>query len=168
MDLDVDTTTCRSVEAARLELAPIEPSWILRGAPRARCAVLSRSRDRSASTVVWDCTAGEFNWTYTDDETVHILEGEAIIDDGSGPRTMRPGDVVLFHAGSTWRWRVPTYVKKVAFLRLPIPRSTILGIRAVRKLKGALSGKPQRQAIMCLAAVSASELGAYASDLAIF
>jgi uncharacterized cupin superfamily protein len=166
MDLDADTANSPSVEAARLQPAPIEPSWILGGAPRARCAVLSRSRDRSACTVVWDCTAGEFNWSYLDDETVHILEGEAIVDDGSGPRTIRPGDVVLFHAGSTWRWRVPTYVKKVAFLRLPIPRPTILGIRAFRKLKGVLSGKPQQPALACMATWWAAGLSAFASDSA--
>jgi uncharacterized cupin superfamily protein len=131
-----------SIEAACLELSPIEPAWIVGGAPRARCAELSRSRDGSAFTVVWDCTAGEFNWSYDEDETVHILEGEAIIDDGSGPRTIRPGDVVLFDAGSTWRWRVPVYVKKVAFLRFPMPRPAVRGVRALRKLKHVLTGKP--------------------------
>jgi uncharacterized cupin superfamily protein len=166
MNFDADTAPSPSVEAASLKPAPIEPSWILGGAPRARCAVLSRSRDKSASTVVWDCTAGEFNWSYIDDETVHILEGEAIVDDGSGPRTIRPGDVVLFHAGSTWRWRVPKYVKKVAFLRLPIPRPTILGIRAFRKLKGILSGKPQQPALACLATCCAAELSTLVSDYA--
>ncbi len=69
----------RSIDGVRIERSPIAPSWILAGAPQARCAELSRSRDGSAVTLLWDCTAGEFEWTYLDDETVHILEGEAII-----------------------------------------------------------------------------------------
>jgi uncharacterized cupin superfamily protein len=124
-----------SIGEVRLQSAPIEPAWIIAGAPRARSGVLSRSSDRSAVTMVWDCTAGEFDWTYQDDETVHILEGEAIIDDGTGPRNILPGDVVLFRAGSTCRWRVPVYVRKVAFLRVPMPRLVIRTIRVLRKLK---------------------------------
>jgi uncharacterized cupin superfamily protein len=124
-----------SIGDVRLQSAPIESTWIIAGAPRARSAVLSRSSDKSAVTMVWDCTAGEFDWTYQDDETVHILEGEAIIDDGTGPRSILPGDVVLFRAGSTCRWRVPVYVRKVAFLRVPMPRLVIRVIRALRKLK---------------------------------
>lgn len=128
------------IEAARLELAPIEPSWIVAGAPQARCAELTRSRDGAAATFVWDCTAGEFDWSFAADETVHILEGEVIVDDGSGPQTLRPGDVALFHAGSTCRWRVPAYVKKLAFLRDPTPRPAMLAIRGWRKLKGLARG----------------------------
>ncbi len=124
-----------AIDAARLDLAPIEPSWIIAGSPQARCAELTRSRDGTAATFVWDCTAGEFDWTFAGDETVHILQGEVIVDDGSGPRTLRPGDVALFHAGSTCRWRVPAYVKKLAFLRDPIPRPAMLAIRGWRKLK---------------------------------
>lgn len=132
----------RSIDGVRLERSPIEPSWILAGAPQARCAELSRSRDGSAVTLLWDCTAGEFEWTYLDDETVHILEGEAIIEDGTGARTIQPGDVVLFHAGSTCRWRVPAYVKKLAFLRVPVPRPAIRVINVARKLRSALSRLP--------------------------
>jgi hypothetical protein len=131
----MQTLESTSIEAAHMQPAPIDPSWIIQGSPRARWAELSRSRDRTASTVLWDCTAGEFNWSYADDETVHILEGEAIIENGSMRRAIRPGDVVLFHAGSIWRWRVPLYVKKVAFLRVVAPRPLVLGLRAWRKLK---------------------------------
>jgi uncharacterized protein len=129
----------KSIEAVRLTSAPIEPSWVVAGAPRARCAELSRSRCGGALTVVWDCTAGDFDWTYTENETVHILEGEAIIDDGTGKRTIRPGDVFLFPAGSTFRWRVPVYVKKLAFLHVPIPPPAFLAVRVMRKL-GRIAG----------------------------
>lgn len=124
-----------AIATARLDDAPINPSWIIDGEPQARCAELSRSRDGTAATFVWDCTAGEFDWTFAGDETVHILEGEVVVDDGLGPRTLRPGDVALFHAGSTCRWRVPAYVKKLAFLRDPIPAPAMLAMRGWRKLK---------------------------------
>jgi len=125
------------IAAARLEPAPIEPSWILDGAPQARCAELSRSRDGTAATFVWECSAGAFDWTFAADETVHILEGEVEVDDGLGARVLRAGDVALFHAGATCRWRVPSYVKKLAFLRDPAPRPVLLAMRVWRRLKGA-------------------------------
>jgi uncharacterized cupin superfamily protein len=125
----------KSIGAVRLRSAPIEPSWIVAGAPRARCAELNRSRDGAAFTLVWDCTAGDFDWIYDQDETVHILEGEAIIDDGSDKRTIGPGDVFLFPAGTTFRWRVPVYVKKLAFLHVPIPAPAFLAVRGLRKLQ---------------------------------
>jgi uncharacterized cupin superfamily protein len=125
----------KSIDAVRLRSAPIEPSWIVAGTPRARCAELSRSPDGANLTLVWDCTAGDFDWIYTDDETVHILEGEAIVDDGSGKRTIGPGDVYLFPAGTTYRWRVPVYVKKLAFLHVPIPAPVFLAARVLRKLQ---------------------------------
>jgi uncharacterized cupin superfamily protein len=131
-----------SIEAARLQPSPIRPAWIIAGEPTARLAELSRARDGSAVTVLWDCTAGEFNWIYREDETVHILEGEATIEDGEVRHTIRAGDVFLFHAGTTWRWRVPKYIKKVAFLRTPIPRPAMLAVRALRKLQGG-SRKPE-------------------------
>lgn len=124
-----------AIEAARLDAAPIEPSWIVAGAPQARCAELSRSRDGTAATFVWDCTAGAFDWRFATDETVHILEGEVVVGDGPDERTLRAGDVALFHAGSTCRWRVPAYVKKLAFLRDPVPRPAMAAIRAWRRVK---------------------------------
>lgn len=161
------TTTENSIAAARLEAAPIEPSWIVAGEPRARCALLNQSRDRTAITLVWDCTAGEFDWTYVDDETVHILEGEVVLDDGSGQRRVGPGDVVLFHAGSTWRWQVPVYVKKVAFLRVPLPRPAVLAVRAWRRLRGLVSLRAAAKGLAtfgCLVNLWAWQLGASLAD----
>lgn len=126
---------CASIDSKRLEPAPIRPEWIRDGAPVARCAELSRSADGAALTAVWDCTAGEFDWYFAGDETVHILAGEVIIDDGAGPRPLRPGDVAFFPAGSTSRWRIPCYVKKLAFCRDPAPRLALLAIKIARRLK---------------------------------
>ncbi|RAK56587.1 cupin domain-containing protein [Phenylobacterium deserti] len=134
------TIAAAAIDAVALEAAPIRPEWIRAGAPQARCTVLSQAADGAALTAVWDCTAGEFDWHFAGDEWVHILEGEVVVDDGSGPRSLRPGDVALFPAGSVSRWRVPTYVKKLAFCRDPMPRPVQKLVQVVRKVKGALRG----------------------------
>ena len=133
--------TIATIDTAQLEAAPIRLEWVVSGKPEARCAELSRSPDGLALSAVWDCTAGEFDWTFGGDETVHILEGEVVVQTPQGPRTLRPGDVALFPAGSTCRWQVPVYVKKLAFCREPTPRTAMLAARVVRKLKTMIGGK---------------------------
>ena len=73
--------------------------------------------------MIWDCTAGKFRWYFGVDETVHILEGEVTVsDDGGNTRTLRAGDIGFFPAGTWMTWRVEKYVRKVAFLRHPLPQ----------------------------------------------
>ena len=62
---------------------PIAADWILEGKPIARIEHLSSSADSTASTYFWDCTAGRFNWFYSFDETLHILEGSVALKDPS-------------------------------------------------------------------------------------
>jgi uncharacterized cupin superfamily protein len=146
---------------ADLKPAPIEPSWVRAGKPQARSADLAHSSDGAAKTLLWECTAGEFDWTYHGDETVHILEGEVIVDDGSGPRTLGPADVALFPAGSTWRWQVPRYVRKVAFLRSPTPLFMRLLMKAKRSLKGLVTRRDwTRAASLIFTVLAAAPAGA--------
>ena len=122
--------------AVDLRSAPINPDWIRGGSPVARNALLSSSRDRAACTLVWDCTPGEFEWRYDSDETVHILEGSVVLDDGCAPpRRVGPGDVVLFPQGAVVRWTVETHVRKLAFFHRPLPAPIALVSRAVGKAK---------------------------------
>ena len=65
---------------------PIEPSWIIEGHPVAQWCVLSKSTDGLASTMVWECSEGKFNWYYDFDETIMILEGSIVLEND----TMRP------------------------------------------------------------------------------
>lgn len=113
-----------AAEAFGMELrdAPIEPSWVLEGEPRARLAEHSRSADEAAITAVWDCTAGRFRWHFHWDETVIILEGEVhvVAEDGS-ERTLKSGDIAYFKGGTWATWSIDTYVKKIAFVRKPFP-----------------------------------------------
>ena len=78
--------TLESAALAALDPAPITPDWILAGTPQARSKVLAKSHDRTSSIMVWECTAGRFNWHYGEDETVVIISGEVFITAGKGKR----------------------------------------------------------------------------------
>lgn len=135
-----------SVHAASLAPAPINPDWILEGAPEARNAILSRSADGTACTIMWSCTAGKFRWIYDFDETIHFLEGWVVIDDGSGPRRLGPGDVVFFPAGTSAAWTVETYVRKLAFCRKALPAPLGAAVNMLRAMKNAMRGAPSEGA----------------------
>ena len=128
--------------AVDLTASPIDPAWVRAGHPVARNALLSQSRDRAACTLVWDCTPGEFEWHYDSDETIHILEGSVVLDDGvAAPRRVGPGDVILFPQGAVVRWTVETHVRKLAFFHRPLPAPLALVSRAVGKAKRAVRGR---------------------------
>ena len=124
-----------------LRPAPIPTPWILDGQPVARNRILSRSGDRTAITVVWDCTAGAFNWFYDSEETIHVLEGTARITFGGRMKTIGPGSVVVFPAGSQARWDVDGYIRKLAIFRQTVPTPFSLTMRAWRRLRSLLPGE---------------------------
>jgi uncharacterized protein len=116
--------------------AGINPEWILEGNPVARNKFLSGSADGTATTWLWDCTAGRFNWYYSIDETVYLIEGSVIIKDHAGQTCqVNAGDTIFFPAGSSAEWTVPNYVRKVAFLRAPLPRQVQFAKRVYHSLK---------------------------------
>lgn len=118
------TLAIHTVPAFRGELPPmpIEPTWIESGSPVARGKILVQSADLCLSSGLWECTAGDFRWTFGWDEFVHILEGEVTIrEEGGETRTLRAGDIAHFPLGLTTHWHVPRYVKKVFTLRTPQP-----------------------------------------------
>lgn len=119
-----------AADEMEMKPSPIEPSWIVAGAPVARLAEHSRGQDDAAMTALWDCTAGAFRWHFGWDETVMILEGEVhIITEDGVERTLNAGDVAYF-AGGTWAtWRIDRYVRKVAFCRKPFPKPLTMAYR---------------------------------------
>lgn len=130
------TAIVQSHVAIELKSSPIEASWILEGSPIARNSELSSSRDGQAMTLVWDCTPGKFMWHYDQDETVHILEGRVVLDEGIGaPRQLGPGDVVFVPAGASVKWHVEEHVRKLAFFRRALPRPVGLAMGAMRRIK---------------------------------
>jgi uncharacterized cupin superfamily protein len=115
---------------------PIEPSWIIEGNPVAQCCVLSRSDDGLATTMVWECSEGKFNWYYDFDETILILEGAIVLEsDILGPTRYGPGDVVFFRDGAHARWHVEGRVRKLAFCRTAQPFALGFALRVFKKVK---------------------------------
>jgi hypothetical protein len=111
-----------NIAESTLRAAPLRPEQIVSGDPVARIVLMDRCADRLNWIDQWDCTAGEFTWDYPDDEMVYVLEGEAIITDADGVVwTLRPGDVVTFRKGTSAHWKVPKYVRKLAFGRRRTP-----------------------------------------------
>ncbi len=92
------------------------------GKPVTKGSVSFQTRDKRMSGGVWSCTAGVFDWTYTGDEMIYILEGEAYIEEESGARHhLRAGDTCFCATGWTAKWTVPKYIKKVFVLRTAEP-----------------------------------------------
>ncbi|WP_036280457.1 cupin domain-containing protein [Methylocystis sp. ATCC 49242] len=121
--------------SVEMQPCPINPAWIIEGAPVARNFILSRSDDGGACTLIWDCTEGVFDWYYDIDETVYVLEGSVIVrDDDRNERRLGPGDHAFFPAGSHAVWRAESYVRKVAFCRNPVPKPIMLATRIAKKL----------------------------------
>jgi uncharacterized protein len=130
---------------------PIEPPWIIEGNPQAQWCVLSQSADGLASTMVWECSEGKFNWYYDFDETVLILEGSIVLESDSMPPTRYgPGDVVFFRDGAHARWHVEGRVRKLAFCRKTQPVWFGFALRVFLKLRKMLmpSGKRQPASLM--------------------
>jgi uncharacterized cupin superfamily protein len=127
------STVIAVANTADLAPTPISPDWVLEGTPETRSQELARSHDLTSFAMVWDCTAGRFKWHYNKDETLVVLSGEAFITIDNAERRIGPGDVVFFPAGSSSTWRVPKYIKKVAFLRHTMPRPFGFGVLAWNK-----------------------------------
>lgn len=127
-----------------LEPAPITPRWIVAGTPEAQSKLLAKSHDRTSSIMIWECTAGRFNWHYNVDETVVIISGEVFITEKGKERRLGQGDMAFFPAGSSCTWRVPERVKKIAILRKDLPPLLgigVLGWHLLLRITG-LRGQP--------------------------
>jgi uncharacterized cupin superfamily protein len=129
--------------AQGLAPAPIPRAWILEGNPVARKKHLAGSSDRLARTLMWDCTAGRFNWFYDEDEVIHVLEGSVLIEDGAGARQrLQAGDTFLFPAGSQYLWTVSNYIRKIAFLYPPLSPEMRLLRGVLKRLTAPFRRKP--------------------------
>jgi uncharacterized cupin superfamily protein len=138
------------IETAKLAVdltpRPIEPSWIIEGNPVAKSSVLSTSSDGAASTIVWQCSEGKFDWYYDFDETILILEGSIVVEsDTMSPTRYGPGDVIFFRDGAHAKWHVEGHVRKLAFCRKTQPVLLGLALRAVSKIMRTLMPAGKRQ-----------------------
>lgn len=141
--ISIEGARALRLDAHGLVPAPIPQAWILEGDPVARKKQLAASSDRLAITMMWDCTAGRFNWFYDDDEVIHVLEGSVIIEDAAGVRQrLQAGDTFLFPAGSRYHWTVPSYIRKIAFLYPPLSREMRIIRGVLRRLTAPFRRKP--------------------------
>jgi uncharacterized cupin superfamily protein len=132
----VDSVIKLAVGQINLDPSPIYREWILEGDPVARNIVLSSSADGTASTLIWDCTAGRFNWFYDVDETIYVIEGGVVVKDmAGGARRLSAGDTIFFPAGARAEWNVESYIRKIAFCRAPLPRPLVFAKRCYRFLR---------------------------------
>jgi uncharacterized cupin superfamily protein len=132
----VESVIRLGVAEVSLNPSPIHPGWILEGNPLARNKVLSSSADGTASTLIWDCTAGRFNWFYDVDETIYVIEGGVVLrEHGGAARRLSAGDTIFFPAGARAEWHVENYIRKIAFCRMPLPRPMVFAKRGFRFLK---------------------------------
>ena len=134
--------------AVNLTPRPIEPSWIIEGNPVAQNSVLSQSADGLASTIVWQCSEGKFNWYYDFDETILILEGSIVLEnDTMRPTRYGPGDVIFFKDGAHAKWHVEGHVRKLAFCRKTQPVPLAFAFRVLSKIKRTLVPAGKRQPV---------------------
>ena len=115
----------------------MDPRWILEGNPQARSRKLFLSPDRTISAILWDCSAGKFDWHYGTDEIIQIVDGEAELTFPTGTvTTVRPGDVVYFPGAQIVRFNVPNYIRKVALYssHASLPRRLARRVPGVRRL----------------------------------
>ena len=107
---------------AELDPWPLPPEVITEGDPQAHGRFLWQSDDKRLGNGVWTCTPGSFNWDYTWDETIGLVEGEITIADQDGDsRTYGPGDMIFVPVGTKARWTVHKTVRKFFHLRSDTP-----------------------------------------------
>jgi len=120
----VKTLLAKVNQASSVKLVefPIPKEQILEGNPVARIWIAAQSSDLRVTQGVWDCTAGRFNWNYTWDEFVVVLDGEVTIEEESGKTLiLRKGDFAYFPLGLKTKWHVPKYIKKTFTIRTSEP-----------------------------------------------
>lgn len=66
----------------------------------------------TASWPIWTCEISEFYWSYDEQETCHVLEGEVEVVMAEGRVKFGAGDVVVFPKGLSCRWIVTRPVRK--------------------------------------------------------
>lgn len=116
--------------------APINPDWITRGNPDAWFGAIHKSEDGFSDVVVWNCSPGRFTWHYDKDETMFVLEGHAVLQQGEpDERTVGPGEVVIFPAGAVVAWEVLEDFRKLAVIRRPMPEVAARAFNILRRLR---------------------------------
>ena len=119
--------------ATNVTLVPVglNPAWIRSGEPKTAITPLWKSDDRTATGLIWECTAESFDWHDPEEETVHIPEGDVYVQEVGG-KTFRldAGDSAVSKAGAHAVWTVPNRVRKIGICRWELPPAVTLPARA--------------------------------------
>jgi uncharacterized cupin superfamily protein len=66
----------------------------------------------TASWPTWTCDVSEFDWSYDEQETCHVLEGQVEVVTAEDRVKFGAGDLVVFPQGLSCRWIVTKPVRK--------------------------------------------------------
>lgn len=90
------------------ELIQLDSGGIL----EAPSKMLVKHHDRTSSIAAWDCTAGGFNWHYSNDDAIVVISGEFFVTTKNGEaRWPGQGDVEFFPAGISCTRRINDRLK---------------------------------------------------------
>ncbi len=89
---------------------------VVAGDPHGSGHVVFETPDKVASAGTWSCSPGSFYLSYSTDEIIYLLDGEATIAQAGGPEVhLQTGDFCYFPRGSQTRWTIHKTVRKVFF-----------------------------------------------------
>jgi len=92
-----------------------KPTTLTQGQTEA-AANLWTSDDGSTKIGVWECTPGQFTADRTAaGEYCHVIAGKATVtnQDGSNPREIGPGDLLILPKGWKGEWNVHAHMRKL-------------------------------------------------------
>ncbi len=61
---------------------------------------------------IWTCEVSEFPWTYSDNESCFIIDGEIEVKTQDESVHIGPGDFIVFPKGLSCKWKVTKPVRK--------------------------------------------------------
>ena len=121
---DEQTGIIRKVQASseNLDDWSLPGELIISGNPVAKGKLLWQSDDKRIGNGIWSCESGSFNWVYTWDETIYLIDGEVTItDDHHNSNTYKAGDLFFIPIGTKTTWSVTQPVRKVFHFRSDDP-----------------------------------------------
>lgn len=103
-----------STAAGHPQLKPLDvnPAWAIDGKPNFRATEFFKSSDGKTSSGIFECDASSFEWHYSHDEAIYILEGGVELEYLGKKFNLQAGDSAFFRAGTVARWKVPQHVRK--------------------------------------------------------
>ena len=111
-----------NAEAKPMDAVQVDPTWIKSGNPTFTQVQIASSPDGRTVNGLWSCQGPTtFEWQFSADEVVYILEGEVQVSYQGSDFVLHPGDTATFHGGTRAVWTVPGYLKKAYTLHNPGP-----------------------------------------------